>query len=67
MGWCSYLGKIDGNLKAYHRYDEGELLEKDGFVKNFQRLLRALNNKTGAYQQGRQKTPELNVLTQGRR
>jgi hypothetical protein len=46
------LGAIDGYLEAYSQYDEEGLLSKDSFVKNFQRLLRALNNKTGAYQQG---------------
>ncbi len=61
------LAEVNGYLEAYSEYDEEGLLSKDSFVKNFQRLLRALNNKTGAYQQGRQKTPELNVLTQGRR
>lgn len=39
--------EINGYLEAYSQYDEGELLAKDGFVKDFQRLLRELNNKTG--------------------
>jgi len=32
------LGEIDGYSKAYSVYNKRELLGKDSFVKNFQRL-----------------------------
>jgi len=38
------LVEVNGYLEAYHRYNEGELLTKGGFVKDFQRLLRVLSN-----------------------